>query len=166
MTRLSVLALLACVFTVTCASLPTPGTTVPLITVSTGDSLTYFHAMPEALDSLSALATRTFTTRREQAACVSSYAIMGSGSTRVVFVRAIQPAKHVTDSDSIHVFADGDLCPHGEPGIHSHVFDNGWLYIPSGVDSATQRNRGSLFDVLVSVENAHALRLTLYGMAR
>lgn len=111
----------------------------------------------EAKAQFDSLAAKAASTHAEQSACVTGFALHDS----LFIIGELGPAHNVVASDSVSISMSGPPCAWWQPGIHTHVLDNGYLQTPSGIDYHTTAMRG-VFGFLVSVHKDSSWSLKPY----
>lgn len=139
---------------------------VPLDVVTFPEAPVRIIVSAKATRQLEQLADHTRSTRKEQAACVTTYALIPAGDKLVVSINEIGPSRPY-DSDSVKVwtldeqpFCDGDAA-----SIHTHIIPNATWGAPSQWDMqhAYDWTRAP-FKVLLSVAPHRPSKLTVYGL--
>lgn len=121
----------------------------------------------EADRELQALTNLTRATRKEQALCVTLWAIVHEGGERFAFALLRVGPSRPYHSDSLKVWTvDGQgFCPDSMPNVHTHVVQNAVWGRPSDFDIQVAENAPSPpFRVLVSVKPLAGAVLTLYAI--
>ncbi len=155
---LAVLLWLLLCFTAACSPAPMQRGGSATVTLARGPRL--FVRADDLVLSLPALRTAQaawrdgWRARREIALCVTAFDVV----EHYALVYQLGPA-NVSRADSLAIWGreDEDLCPAGQPVLHSHVVRNDWFLIPSPVDSETARHSSAPFQVLMSGETVFRL---------
>lgn len=121
---------------------------------------------PEAQRAIDALARRTLRSHREQAACVTDFALARrSRDSVLVGLIALGPSA-AYDSDSLRVWTRNgrEFCAPGVPNVHTHVTPNEVWGRPSAFDSLQAVQWPTVpFRVLVSVSDT-VVRVSVYAL--
>lgn len=99
----------------------------------------------EAAVFLDSLATEARATNVENAGCAIAYSVRDS----ILTIEKFGPASY-TKADSVAIYSEGPLCPHGVPVVHTHIDVEMTTDRPSDIDYGS-RNRGGVWCLLVSV---------------
>lgn len=122
---------------------------------------------PDAAAQVETLAALTRRTRREQAACVTDYAVLNVAHDSVVVgIIALGPSVPY-DSDSLWVQtrSGAQFCAPGMPNVHTHVVQNAVWGRPSDYDMLQAREWSTVpFRVLVSVGPKPPALVTVYAV--
>lgn len=168
MSRLSLVAFLASVLTVTCASLPPVPVRGIEATTYPHDPLLFVATSPDVAESVRVIADRSWQGHTEVAGCLTWYTVMIRDSVRVVWLQRIVPSRNVLRADSVAVWPKDstDFCAKGQPDYHTHIELDGFdLYTPSDTDRASLARDGQPFDVLISVPKDGPIRVTIFTAA-
>lgn len=122
---------------------------------------------PDGTKAINALADLTRKTRKEQAACVVTYAVLEvANGARVVAINELGPSRpYASDSLKVWTIDTKPFCDGLAASLHTHIVQNAVWGEPSEWDRAHERDwTEAPFKVLVSVPAKGPSKVTVYGI--
>lgn len=126
------------------------------------------------ISELSVMAAITHQLHTEQSRCITRWRMERNNGRLTISVLALGPAE-VAAADSVQIWFyparvawDTSfvprVCGDSLPDVHSHIVNNGYLFVPSDIDSATAARHPAPFRLLMSVIDSSRMSVRVYGV--